>query len=527
MADDPQDKPARKPRRINKAASTVLPVGLGRQASAPRVEAWGLVVGLRRPVQAPVLLSRAQSTALAKALVQSLYPDAAQRAALARAGHVLALADGLMSADTFMTDVDVQSELHEIAAYLGRVLPPPPSEGEERTPWLTLTDCFHVSDKSDDMAAFATGLYDEAHALVLCLPLFRAHFEHQGPDSDPFNGPFADAAHPPRSQRLDAALARALGVAEADIRTVSLATLRTVGVLEAEEADAQAPELEFGRPGWEGELFALAQRDKHELDACASGEELARALQVMRAQAADEQATQFGWRRHVSVAVRADGKVLLGFATVDEMGQAVREALDGREVSGERLALRWQRWLMDHYIPLLQEVFDVRDRALSFSAPAAASARRGGAAPGGVQDAPPALEAVFVERSPLVQGDEASGVRAQAWRCLALAGDAPDKPSASQALRGNAFLLCVVLVVLDRDDQPVQQWNFFHTTPFAADTLKDSAEHHAKQRQLPLQWRWSLLHVGDEALRLSVLEAQELHVNAPDTPRPAWHRRDH
>jgi hypothetical protein len=95
------------------------------------------------------------------------------------------------------------------------------------------------------------------------------------------------------------------------------------------------------------------------------------------------------------------------------------------------------------------------------------------------------------------------------------------------AHRGNAFLLCVVLVVLDQDDHPVQQLNFFHTTPFAADTLKDSAEHYAEHMKLPLQWRYSLLHVDDGELRLTVLEAHEIQVNAPDATRHAWHRRDH
>lgn len=447
MADDSQDRPARKQRRP-RAAAAVLPVGLGRQASAPRVEPWGLVVELRRSVVAPALLSRPRSERLGRALVEALYPQQAQRDALARAGHVLAVADGLMSADTFLTDVDVQAELREIATYLGRALPPAPREGEQRTPWLSLTDCFHAADKSDDMAAFATGLYDEAHVLSLCLPFFRAHFEHQGPEADPYNAPFADASFRPRGRKLDAALASALGVAQADIRSVALAALPGAGMGDAQAAVEPETALEFGKPGYEGELFTLA--------------------------------------------------------------------------------LRWQRWLMDHYLPLLQEVFDAGLHPQAFSAPGAAARQRDAALPARARRETPALEAVVVERSALIQGDIASAVRAQAWRCLALVSDAPDhKPASRHAGRGNAFLLCAVLVALDQDDHPVQQLNFFHTTPFAADTLKDSAEHHAQGMALPLEWRYSLLHASDDELRLSVLESQELQVNMPEALRQPAHRRDH
>jgi hypothetical protein len=527
MADDPQDKPARKNRRRSSAAISVLPVGLGRQASAPRVEPWGLVVELQRPVAAPVLLSRPQAARLGRALVQTLYPGQAQRDALARAGHVLALADGLMGLDTFLTDVDVQLELQEIAAYLARVLPPAPRQDETRTPWMTLADCFHATDRSDDMAAFATGLYDEAHARSLCLPFFRAHFEHQGPEADPFVGVFADAAYQPRSKKLDAALAHALGVEVADLRKVALVALPRAGTAYPGGPDEEETSLEFGKPGYEDELFALAVRDKHELDACAPGKELARALQAMRAQAADEQATQFGWRGHVPVAVQPSGDVLLGFATVDEMGGAMREALEGQDTAGERLALRWQHWLMDHYIPLLQETFDAGCRTLAFSAPAATLPRESRAGLPGVRRELPALEAVVVEHSRHAHGDVSTGVRAQAWRCLALPAGTPGEKNVMNAFRGNAFLLCVVLVVLDQDDHPVQQLNFFHTTPFAADTLKDSAEHYAEHMRLPLEWRYSLLHVDDDELRLTALEAHELQVNAPDAARQALHRRDH
>ena len=527
MVDDPQDKRAPKARRP-RTTVPVLSVGLGRQASAPRVEPWGLVVELRRPIAVPVLLSRRQAATLGRALVETLYPDRTQREALSRAGHVLALADGLMGADTFLTDVDVQSELREIAAYLGWALPAAPRPDEIRTPCLTLTDCFHAPDWSDDMAAFATGLYDEADAQSLCLPFFRVHFEHQGPEADPFAGVFADAAYQPRSKKLDAALARALGVEGADIRGLRLVALPRSNLADAAEPDEAATALDFHKPGYEGRLFELALRDKHALDACEPGEELVRALQAMRAQAADEQATQFGWRRHVPVAVQPGGEVLLGFATVDELGAAVRESLAGQDTAGERLALRWQHWLMGHYIPLLQECFDAGCRALAFSAPAAAASWDEGAVPSGARRQPPALDAVVVEPSRHVRGDVTTGVRAQAWRCLALASGAPDEKIAKGAAgRGNAFLLCAILVVLDGDDHPVRQLNFFHTTPFAADTLKDSVEHHAEQLQLPLEWRYTLLYVSDDELRLDVLQAHELQVNAPDAARQALHRRDH
>jgi hypothetical protein len=45
--------------------------------------------------------------------------------------------------------------------------------------------------------------------------------------------------------------------------------------------------------------------------------------------------------------------------------------------------------------------------------------------------------------------------------------------------------------------------------------------------RLPLEWRYCLLHVDDDELRLTVLEAHELQVNAPDAARQALHRRDH
>jgi hypothetical protein len=487
------------------------------------------VVELRHPVAAPVLLNRAQAAKLARSLVQTLYPDRAQRDALARAGHVLALADGLMGLDTFLTDVDVQMELHEIAAYLGRVLPSAPRKAEARTPWMTLADCFHATDRSDDMAAFATGLYDQAHARSLCLPFFRAHFEHQGPEVDPFIGVFTAAAYQPRSKKLDAALAQALGVEVADLRKVALVALPRSGTADAGEPDEEEEKsLDFGKPGYEGELFALAVRDKHELDACAPGKELARALHAMRVQAADEQATQFGWRRHVPVAVQPNGDVLLGFATVDELGAAMREALEGQDTAGERLAVRWQHWLMGHYIPLLQEAFDTGCRVLAFSAPAVASLPpQGRTGQLGARRELPALDAVVIEHSRHAHGDVSTGVRAQAWHCLALTAEGRGENNGMAALRGNAFLLCVVLVVLDQDDHPVQQANFFHTTPFAADTLKDSVEHYAEHMKLPLQWRYSLLHVDNDDLRLSVLQAQELQVNAPDATRQALHRRDH
>jgi hypothetical protein len=183
---------------------------------------------------------------------------------------------------------------------------------------------------------------------------------------------------------------------------------------------------------------------------------------------------------------------------------------------------------MGHYIPLLQETFDAGCRALAFSAPAATllpRERRAGRL--GVLRELPALEAVVVEHSRHAHGDVSTGVRAQAWRCLALSAGTPGEKKGMTALRGNAFLLCVVLIVLDQDDHPVQQLNYFHTTPFAADTLKDSVEHYAEHMKLPLQWRYSLLHVDDDELRLTVLEANELQVNTPDAARQTSYRRDH
>jgi hypothetical protein len=96
-------------------------------------------------------------------------------------------------------------------------------------------------------------------------------------------------------------------------------------------------------------LFALAQQDKHQLDACHPGDELARAFKAMQAQAVDEQAIQYGWRHGVPMAVRPSGEVLLGFATVDEMGDALRGLLDGPDSPGEQVASRRQRWLLGHY----------------------------------------------------------------------------------------------------------------------------------------------------------------------------------
>jgi hypothetical protein len=409
------------------------------------------------------------------------------------------------------------------------VLPSVPHKDEARTPWMTLTDCFHATDKSDDMAAFASGLYDQADVRSLCLPFFRAHFEHQGPEADAFGGVFADAAYQPRSKKLDEALAHALHVEAADIGKVVLVALPRADTADAGEPQEEEASLEFGTPGYEGELFTRAARDKHELDACEPGEELGRALQAMRAQAADEQVTQFGWRRHVSVAVKPSGDVLLGFATVDEMGAAVRGAVENLETPGQQLALRWQHWLMGHYIPLLQETFDAGCRAMAFSAPAAASPREGRAGLSGTRRELdlPVLEAVVVENSQQAHGDVATGVRAQAWRCLALATGSQAEENDRSAGRGNAFLLCAVLVVLDQDNHPVQQLNFFHTTPFAADTLKDSVEHCANRMKLPLEWKYTLLRVCDDQLQLTVLEARELQVNTREAWKPASHRRDH
>lgn len=525
MSDDSQDKPAPETRARRSTAAAVLPVGLGRQALAPRVEGWGLVVDLKRPVASPALLDRKQATKVGRTLVEALYPARAQRRALAQAGHVLALADGLMSTESFMHDEDIRQELEELRAYLGRMLPAPPQDGEVRTPWMTLADCFHATDKSTDTAAFATGLYDEADSLSLCLPFFRGHFEHQGPESDPFGGVFADAAYRPSSPALYEALADALGVASGDIKDVALVPLHGAAAAEAKEAKDEDASSAFGSAGYEGVLFALAQQDKHELDACHSGEELAAALKAMQAQAVDEEAIQYGWRHGVAVAVRPSGEVLLGFATVDEMGAALPGPLGGEGGPGEQLAARWQRWLLGHYIPVLQEALNAGCSALSFSAPAVAARLEAAGGAASIRRELPLLEAVVVEHSSRVIGDLAPGVRVQAWRCLALR-EVPQAGKSRGPGHGEAFLLCVVLFVLDEDGHAVQQTNFFHTTPFAADVLKDSAEHHADGLKLPLEWHNGLLHVGDD-LQLSISEEQELQVS-PQVPwRQASHRRDH
>lgn len=501
-------------------------MGLGKQALAPRVEAWGLVVELKRPVASPALLDRKQAAKVGRTLVEALYPARAQRRALAQAGHVLALADGLMSTESFLHDEDIRQELEELRAYLGRMLPAPPGEGEVRTPWMTLADCFHATDKSSDTAAFATGLYDETASMSLCLPFFRGHFEHQGPESDPFGGVFADAAYRPSSPALLGALADALGVASSDIKEVALAPLHRAGAADAKEAakDEDASSL-FGSAGYEGVLFALAQQDKHELDACHPGEELAAALKAMQAQAVDEEAIQYGWRHGVAVAVRPSGEVLLGFATVDEMGAALPGLPGGEGGPGEQLAARWQRWLLGHYIPVLQEALNAGCSALAFSAPAVAARLEAAGGAASIRRELPLLEAVVVEHSSRVIGDLAPGVRVQAWRCLALR-EVPQAGRSRGTGHGEAFLLCVVLFVLDEDGHPVQQTNFFHTTPFAADVLKDSAEHHADGLKLPLEWHNTLLHVGDD-LQLAISEEQELQVSPQMPWKHASHRRDH
>jgi hypothetical protein len=492
---------------------------------APRVEAWGLVVYLKRLISSPVLLNRRQAAKVGRTLVEALYPATAQRRALVKAGQVLALADGLMSTDSFLRDQDIRLELDELRAYLGRMLPAAPREGETRTPWMTLTDCFHATDKSNDTAAFATGLYDEPDSLSLCLPFFRAHFEHQGPEFDPFGGVFGDASYRPFSQAFFEALANALDVASADIREVAMVPLHRADAMDAQDAKDDEASPAFGSAGYEGVLFALAQQDKHQLDACHPGDELARALKAMQAQAVDEQAIQYGWRHGVPMAVRPSGEVLLGFATVDEMGDALRGLLDGPDSLGEQVASRWQCWLLGHYIPVLQETLNAGCSALAFSAPAVANRLETAGGSASIRSELPLLEAIVVEDSSHDSGDVAAGVRVQAWRCLALR-DAPQGGKAQTPDQGEAFLLCVVMLVLDEDGHPIQQTNLFHTTPFAADVLKDSAEHHANALKLPLDWHNTLLQVRDD-LQLTVRDEQELQVS----PRAAWkhasHRRDH
>ena len=525
MSDDSQDKPAPQTRTRRSAAAAVLPVGLGRQALVPRVEAWGLVVELKRPVASPVLLNRKQAASVGRTLVEALYPAKAQRRALAQAGHLLAVADGLMSTESFRHDQDIRLELDELRAYLGRVLPAAPREGEVRTPWMTLADCFHATDKSNDTAAFATGLYDEPDALSLCLPFFRAHFEHQGPESDPFGGVFADEAFRPSSPALYEALAHALGVSGTDIKEVAMVPLHRAAAVDAQALKDDDASPAFGSAGYEGVLFALAQQDKHELDACHPGEELARALKAMQAQAVDEQAIQYGWRHGVPVAVRPSGEVLLGFATIDEMGEGLRGLLDRQPSPGEQLASRWQRWLLGHYIPVLQETLNAGCSALAFSAPAVAARLEAAGGAAGIRHELPMLDPVVAENGRHESGDVATGVRVQAWRCLALR-EVPQGAKARTAGQGEAFLLCVIVFVLDEDGHPVEQTNLFHTTPFAADVLKDSAEHHAQELKLPLQWHNTLVQVHDD-LQLTIREEQELQVS----PQPGWkhasHRRDH
>jgi hypothetical protein len=525
MSDDFQDKPAPQTRTRRSTTAAVLPVGLGRQALAPRVEAWGLVVDLKHPAASPLLLNRRQAAKVGRTLVEALYPGKAQRRALAKAGQVLALADGLMSTESFLHDQDVRLELDELRVYLGRMLPAAPREGEARTPWMTLADCFHATDRSDDTAAFATGLYDEPDSLSLCLPFFRAHFEHQGPESDPFGGVFADDAYRPFSPALYEALAHALGVASIDIKEVAMVPLHRADAVDGQDLQDDEALPAFGSTGYEGVLFALAQQDKHQLDACHPGEELARALKAMQAQAVDEQAIQYGWRQGVPVAVRPSGEVLLGFATVDEMGNALRGLLDGQDSPGELLASRWQRWLLGHYIPVLQETLNAGCSALAFSAPAIADRLEAAGGSSSIRRELPLLEAVVVENSRHESGDVATGVRVQAWRCLALRDDQQGGKARTPG-QGEAFLLCVVVVVLDQDGRPVQQTNLFHTTPFAADILNDSAEHYANGLKLPLDWHHTLLQVRDD-LQLAVRDAHEIQVSSRAAWKHASHRRDH
>lgn len=528
MSEDSQDKPSPPTRSRRKAGAAALPVGLGRQALAPRVEAWGLVVDLTQPVASPVPLNKPQAAKLGRLLVEALYPAKAQREALAKAGQVLAMADGLMSADSFLHDEDIRQELEELRAYLARMLPAAPQDGERRTPWMTLADCFHATDRSSDTAAFATGLYDEPDSVSLCLPFFRAHFEHQGPQFDPFVSVFSDEAGPLSSAALHEALAQGLGLASGDIRQVAMVPLHRAAPAGVREPDGDEASLAFGSAGHEEVLFTLAQQDKHQLDDCRPGEELARALNAMRAQAADEQAIQYGWRRGAAVAVKPSGEVLLGYATVDEMGEVLRGAVEELDGPGARVASRWQRWLLGHYIPLLQEILQAGFTALAFSAPAAAKrlATAAGRSAGGLRHELPVLEAVVAEHSGHASGDPATGVHAQAWRCLALREEPQPDAKARIPGHGEAFLLCVVVRVLDEEGRLVQQTNLFHTTPFAADVLKDSAEHHAKQLQLALDWHNTLLQVGDD-LRLVVREEHEIQVNPRAAWKPASQRRDH
>lgn len=527
MNDDSQDKPpARAPRR-RRSTTAVIPVGLGRQASAPLVEAWSLVIELQCPVPAPVLLNRTQAAKAGRALVEALYPQKAQREALARAGQVLVLADGLMSRDTFDHDQEVGAALEELRGYLARVLPGAPGGNESRTPWLGLTDCFQAGDRSDDTAAFAASLYDEPVSSSLCLPFFRAHFEHQGPASDPFGSVFRDPAYRPCSVKLYQALADALGVEADAIQGLALVPLRLESQHPAGPPAADEGLLEFGSVGYESVLRTLAERDKHLLDACDAGEELARALRAMRAQAADERALQFGWRRGVAVAVRPGGEVCLGFATVDEMGAALRNHLDGCAAPGELVASRWEHWLMEHYIPVLQEAIAAGCAVLAFSASALAERQEAKRSSAGGTDDLPLLDAVVMEVAQGVRGDVREGTLVQAWHCLALLDDAKPQKRAASADGDTAFLLCTVLLVVDADGHPVQQVNLFHSTPFAADVLQDSARHHAETLKLPLQWRHTLLHVGDESLQLTVGPQREVQVSARNQFADPANRQDH
>jgi hypothetical protein len=245
----------------------------------------------------------------------------------------------------------------------------------------------------------------------------------------------------------------------------------------------------------------------------------------MQAQAVDEEAIQYGWRQGVPVAVRPSGEVLLGFSTVNEMAHALRGLLEGAAHPGEQAALRWQRWLLEHYIPVLQDILNAGCSALAFSAPAVAERLEAAGGRAGIRRELPLLEGVVVESGRHDSGDVAAGARVQAWRCLALREASPGGKARTTG-QGEAFLLCVVVLVLDEDGHPVQQTNLFHTTPFAADVLQDSAEHRAQGLKLPLEWHNTVLEVGDD-LRLTVSEGQELQVS----PRPAWKqtspRRDH
>jgi hypothetical protein len=528
MNDASQDKPpARTPRR-RRGTAPVIPVGLGRQASAPLVEAWGLVIELHLPLPAPVLLSRTQAAKLGRALVEALYPQKVQRDALARAGHVLALADGLMSRDTFLHDQDIGLALEDLRTYLARVLPAAPASGESRTPWSSLTDCFQAADRSDDTAAFTAALYDEPASSSLCLPFFRAHFEHQGPDADRFGSVFRDPAWRPCSVKLQQTLADILGVGVSTIQHVALVPLHVVTHEGVEHSVAAEEPLGFGTVGYERVMLALADSDKHQLDACDAGEEFARALKAMRAQAADEQSMQFGWRRNVALAIKPGGEVCLGFATVDEMGGAMRSHLDGCPAPGDLVAARWQHWLMAHYIPVLQETIDAGCAVRAFSAPALAGRLDAARSPAAGADALPMLDAVVIELAQGIHGDVREGVCVEAWRCLAPLDEATPRKKAQPGDHGTrAFLLCTVLRVVDGEGHPVQQVNLFHATPFAADVLQDSARHHAQALKLPLQWRNTLLQVSDDDLRLTVAQEHELQVSVPGHFGPPAIRRDH